>query len=323
MTSRTPTSLPGVERRPDGPPILRLDAAGDAADWVRVNKDALRESAAEHGALLVRGLALSDAALAGAALRAFGGLVPETETFAARRPYGGDVYSSTPWPPNVAMCQHHELSYLREPPRFLLFVCVAPSSAGGATPLADASAVLRALPASLVETFEREGWLLTRNYNEEIGASIADAFGTDDRRAVEDYCRDHAIEFAWRDGGALRTRQRRSAVLRHPSTGRRCWFNQAAFLNQWTMAPELREYMVDVYGEDGLPFNTSLGNGDPIDAAVVETIQHAYEANTVREPWRAGDLLVVDNLGTSHGRDPFEGPREVLVALADPVPVGG
>ena len=35
---------------------------------------------------------------------------------------------------------------------------------------------------------------------------------------------------------------------------------------------ELREYVVDVYGEDGLPFNTRFGNGDPIGADIVQTI---------------------------------------------------
>jgi hypothetical protein len=51
----------------------------------------------------------------------------------------------------------------------------------------------------------------------------------------------------------------------------------------------------------------------------VSTINEAYEAHTLREPWRSGDLLLVDNLRTAHSREPFEGPREVLAALADPV----
>ena len=114
-----------------------------------------------------------------------------------------------------------------------------------------------------------------------------------------------------------------SAVVRHPLTGRRCWFNQIAFLNEWTIAPEVREYLVDVYGEDGLPFNTRFGNGDPIGADVVQVINEAYEANTVRERWQAGDLLLVDNVRTAHGREPFEGPREVVVAMADAVRVTG
>jgi alpha-ketoglutarate-dependent taurine dioxygenase len=39
----------------------------------------------------------------------------------------------------------------------------------------------------------------------------------------------------------------------------------------------------------------------------------------VREPWQAGDLLLVDNIRTAHGRDAYTGPREVLVGLADAV----
>jgi Taurine catabolism dioxygenase TauD, TfdA family len=179
--------------------------------------------------------------------------------------------------------------------------------------------VLNALPPQLVQRFEQEGWLLTRTYNDDIGASYADAFGTDDRAAVERYCRENAIEFEWQPDGELRTRQRRSAVVRHPITGRRCWFNQIAFLNEWTMDPEVHEYLVDVYGADGLPFNTRFGGGDPIGEDVVQLLNEVYEAHTVREPWQVGDLMLVDNVRTAHSREPFEGPREVLVAMADAV----
>src|SRR5205809_621486 len=133
-----------------------------------------------------------------------------------------------------------------------------------ATPVADAAATLESLPAALVERFERTGWLLVRSYND-FGASFAEAFGVDDRGAIESYCRANAITYEWQPDGGLRTWQRRSAVVRHPRTGRRCWFNQLAFLNEWTMQPELHDYLVDIYG-DALPFNTRFGNGDPIGA---------------------------------------------------------
>ena len=130
--------------------------------------------------------------------------------------------------------------------------------------------------------------MLTRSYNDEIGASFAEAFGTEDRSAVESYCRANAIGFAWQPDGGLRTWQRRSAVVHHPVTGQRCWFNQIAFLNEWTIDPEVREYLVDMYGADGLPFNTRYGNGDPIGEDVVLLLNQVYEENTVREQWQAG-----------------------------------
>jgi alpha-ketoglutarate-dependent taurine dioxygenase len=205
----------------------------------------------------------------------------------------------------------------------MLFACLTPPTDGGATGVADASAVLESLPPALVERFEREGWMLTRGYNEEIGADWADSFGTGDRATVERYCQAGGIQLAWQPDGGLRTRQRRPAVVRHPVTGRRCWFNQIAFLNEWTLAAEVREYLVDEYGPDGLPFNTRFGNGDPIDAGTVALIDEVYQAHTLREPWQAGDLLFVDNIGSAHSREMFSGPREVVVGMIDPVRAGG
>jgi hypothetical protein len=201
----------------------------------------------------------------------------------------------------------------------MLFACLTATARGGATPLADAAAVLDTLPTALVERFERVGWLLIRNYNDDIGSSLADAFGTDDHGIIESYCRAKAIKFVWLADGAFRTWQHRSAVVSHPLSGHRSWFNQIAFLNEWTLNPEVREYLVDEYGEEGLPFNTRFGDGEPIGPDVVELINRAYEANTVREPWECGDLLLVDNIRTAHGRDAFEGPREIVVGMADPV----
>src|SRR3954463_15512678 len=263
-----------VDLQPGRVPMLRADATGDGPSWAAVHRDALRAVVAEHGAVLVRGLGLRDAAEVAAVYRglATAGLMIEREAFAERQTYAEGVYSSTKWPPNQPMCMHHELSYRLDFPGLMQFACLSAPTQGGATGVADAAAVLDALPSTLVERLEREGWVLVRNYNEEIGASVAEAFGTEARDAVETYCRANAIELEWQPDGGLRTRQRRSAVVRHPVTGRRCWFNQVAFLNQWTLAPEIREYLVDVYGEDGLPFTTRFGDGSPIGEDVVAVI---------------------------------------------------
>jgi len=318
MTNSPTTSLFNVDLQPGKPPVLQAEASGNAARWATEHRDALRAFVAEHGSLLVRGLALRDAAETEAVFRQLGSLMTEREAFASRRRYAEGVYSASKWPPNEHMCVHHELSYTLEPPGLILFACLVASAAGGETPVADSPKVLNSLPADLVERFEQLGWLLIRNYNSDIGASVTEAFGSGDRHAIESYCNANAIQFEWQSNGGLRTWQRRSAVVRHPRTGQRCWFNQIAFLNEWT-DPELREYLVDIYGEDGLPFNTRFGNGDPIGADVIQAIDEVYEKNTVRERWQSGDLFLVDNVRTAHGRESFEGPREVLVAMADAV----
>jgi len=302
-------------------PVLRVDGIRDAQRWVAGNREALRTTVTEQGFVIVRGLGLRDAAEAGAVFRqlATAGLMIEREAFASRRTYSDGVYSSVKWPAQLPMCMHHELSYLLQPPSLMMFACLSAPTSGGATAVADSTTLLDVLPTDLVDRFERTGWLLTRNYNDEIGASIAEAFGTADRADVERYCRTNAIEFDWQPDGGLRTTQRRRAVVRHPLTGQRCWFNQVAYLNEWSLDPELREYLIDIHGADGLPFNTQFGNGDPIGADVVHLLNDTYEANTMAEPWQAGDLLLVDNIRTAHCREPSTGPRDVVVAMGDPV----
>ncbi|MER6125834.1 TauD/TfdA family dioxygenase [Streptomyces sp. NPDC001795] len=319
MSSSPPTSLLEVELRSDRPPILHVDTPDDASSWAAEYRDALRAEVTEHGVVLVRGLGLREPDQVGAVLAELaGGLMTEREAFAPRQRYGPGLYSSANWPANQPMCMHHELSYTLEFPGLMLFACLTAPDQGGATAVADAERVLQALPTALSDRFEREGWLLTRSYNDEIGASLTESFGTDDPAAIERYCRAHAIDFTWQPDGALHTRQRRNAVVRHPVTGRRCWFNQIAFLNEWTLAPEVREYLVDVYGEDGLPFNTRFGDGTPIGEDVIQLLNTTYEDHTRREPWQAGDVMLVDNVRTAHSREAYTGERQVLVAMAEP-----
>ncbi|MER5598966.1 TauD/TfdA family dioxygenase [Streptomyces sp. NPDC002265] len=319
MSSSSLAALPEVDLRPGTPPILRVEAPAEATRWAAENRDTLRARVTEHGALLVRGLDLRDAERTGAVFAALAGdPMTEREAFAPREVRGPGLYSTTAWPANQPMCMHHELSYRLEIPGLMLFACLRAPGQGGATAVADAEQVLQALPSALRERFEREGWMLTRSYNDEIGASLEESFGTDDRAAVEHYCHAQDIDFAWQPDGSLRTRQLRSAVVTHPVTGRRCWFNQIAFLNEWTLAPEVREYLVDEYGADGLPFNTRFGDGSPIGEDIVQLLNATYEDHTRREPWQAGDVLLVDNIRTAHSREAFTGEREVLVGMAEP-----
>src|SRR5439155_761420 len=134
MTYSSPTSMLNVDLQPGKPPILRVEATGDAARWAAEHRDALRAFVAEHGSLLVRGLGLREAAETGAVFRQLGSLMTETEAFAPRRRYADGVYSASKWPPNQHMCMHHELSYALQPPGLMLFACLVAPTARGETP---------------------------------------------------------------------------------------------------------------------------------------------------------------------------------------------
>ncbi|MEU9502437.1 TauD/TfdA family dioxygenase [Streptomyces sp. NPDC048196] len=312
-----------VEVNPGKPALLRVTERlrpEHAADWITERRAELDELVLRHGAVLVRGLGIPDAA----ALQRVGERIttraaPEREAFARRRQLGADAVSSLEWPADQPMCMHHELSYALEFPRTLVIGCFSAPERGGVTGVADAQQVLAELPAPLVERFEREGWKLSRSYNNLLGLSWQEAFGVADRTAAEQYCRANKIITEWQPDGRLRTHQRRSAVIHHPVTGARCWFNQIGFLSEWNLDPAVREFMVGQFGPEGLPFTTAFGGGEPLDPETAAIIGEVYEAATLREPWQSGDLFLIDNIRMAHSREPFTGERELGLVFGDPV----
>src|SRR3989454_5408978 len=115
MSSSSPTSLLDVDLRPGKPPMLRVEATGDAPRWAAEHRDALRAAVAEHGSLLVRGLGLRDVAETEAVFRRLASLMTEKEAFAPRRSYSDGVYSSSTWPPNQPMRSEEHTSELQSP----------------------------------------------------------------------------------------------------------------------------------------------------------------------------------------------------------------
>ncbi|WHX16330.1 amino acid adenylation domain-containing protein [Streptomyces malaysiensis subsp. malaysiensis] len=306
-------------------PLRVLDARGgpDPAGRAAAHRGAARAALAESGAVMLRGLGVrtpGDVADVAAALGI--AAMTEREGFAPRTAHAPGVYSGSHWPADEPMCMHHELSYAATVPGTLIFGCLTAPGSGGRTTVADSQRVLAALPPGLIAPFERHGWLLRRMYHD-VGVAWADAFGTADRSAVDAYCAAAGIEHAWLSDDRLATRQRRTAVVRHPRTGAPGWFNQVAFLNGLTMDPAVRDYLTDVYGPDGLPFDTSAGDGTPVTAATVDGINAVYDRFTVGEPWQEGDVLLVDNIRTAHAREPYEGRRDIAVVLGDPTELPG
>jgi alpha-ketoglutarate-dependent taurine dioxygenase len=134
---------------------------------------------------------------------------------------------------------------------------------------------------------------------------------------VEQHCREAAIEFEWKDGNRLRTRQVRPAIRTHPYTGEQSWFNHMLFFHITSLPPNVRDAFVSGIKEEDYPFNTYYGDGSSIEPSVLEEVREAYAQETVAFPWQKGDILMVDNMLAAHGREPFTGPRKIMVAMAE------
>ncbi|MER5784111.1 TauD/TfdA family dioxygenase [Streptomyces mobaraensis] len=309
---------------PTGTPGLPLEVAGtrdgvDPAEWARTHRDTVTGWLRRHGAVLFRGF--------GVGLDGFGDVVhalagsPEAyvERSSPRTALGHHLYTATDHPADQPIPPHNENSYQLRFPGRLVFGCLTPARTGGATPLADTRRVLGRLDPAVVAAFARRGVLYQRNYGDGIGMSWQDAFQTRDKAAVTAYCVARRVDVEWKPDGGLRTTQVRPALAVHPATGERVWFNHAAFFHVSARPPALRDALLAQFDERDLPSHTFYGDGGPIEPAVMEELHRAYAAELVAPAWRAGDVLLVDNLLTAHGREPFTGERRVVVGMAQPL----
>jgi alpha-ketoglutarate-dependent taurine dioxygenase len=310
-------------REPGKPVIVNTPAfatMGEATAWLDSQRAAIQAELHRSGAVLLRGLPVSDAASFAEARDA---LIQERagykEKATPRTDFGEGVFSSTDLPAVQPIRLHNENSYTLDFPGVLLFGCVTAPAEGGATTVGDMREALRLLPADLAERFARAGWLLVRTYSELAGLPWYKTFATEDKAVAEAYCRENTVGYEWVDEETMRTRQRRSAIVTHPVTGEKVWFNHFAFWNSRTLDEDVREVLVETYGADSLPFNTYLGDGTALTDAEVDAINEVYDRVTVRETWQQGDVMLVDNILCAHGREAFAGDRKILVAMGEPV----
>lgn len=149
-----------------------------------------------------------------------------------------------------------------------------------------------------------------------LGKSWRETFETDSRDEVEEFLAGAGATWEWTADG-LRVVQLRPATLRHPVTGAEVWFNQA---DQWHPAgldDDIARVMTQVMGPDELPQSVTFADGSPIPDEYVTQIRDRGLEAAVDVDWRVGDLLLIDNVLTAHGRRPYTGDRRVLVAMSD------
>ncbi|HEX6291095.1 MAG TPA: TauD/TfdA family dioxygenase [Herpetosiphonaceae bacterium] len=289
-------------------------------DWAAAHREEIQAHLLTHGGLLFRDFAVPEIADFEQFVRATSGnLLEYRERSSPRSQVSGNIYISTDYPADQPIFLHNENSYQHTWPLKIFFFCVTAAEQGGETPIADVRKVYQRIDPAIRARFARKGWMYVRNFGQGIGLPWQTVFQTEDKAAVEEYCRQHQIEATWREGDRLRTRAIREAVLRHPQSGELVWFNHATFFHVTTLSPMVRDAMLAEFSEEDLPANSYYGDGTPIEPEVVEALREAYHQETVSFPWQRGDILMLDNMLVAHGRAPFVGSRKVVVGMAEPV----
>lgn len=293
-----------------------LDANVLVAD-TRV-RAALLHELSRYGGVLVRGARPVGAAGFNAHASSYGKPLLSYEFASTPRSHiEKGVYSSTEYPATQWIDQHNEQSYTLSWPSWIWFYCDIAARQGGATPVADSREVWKRIDPALRRLFSNKRVMYVRNYGTGLDLPWQKVFNTDRREDVEAFCASNRIQYEWgEDGEALRTRQVCQAELQHPQSGEMVWFNQAHLFHVSSLPEDLRESLLDAFAVEDLPRHAFFGDGTPIDDAMLAEIRDVYERTMLAFDWRAGDLMMLDNLLMSHGRAPFSGPRRVLVAMA-------
>ncbi|MBA1200986.1 amino acid adenylation domain-containing protein [Pseudomonas capeferrum] len=304
----------------DFPLVLEpTDPDLDAVRWIEANRPYLEEKLARHGGILFRGFSIRDSQAFEAFAEAvqpglYGnyGDLPKQEG-------GQNTYRSTPYPEKKMILFHNESAHQDSWPRKQLFFCEQPSPVGGATPVVDCRQMYLRLPETLRHTFERKGLLYVRTFTGKLDVSWQHFFKTQSRDEVEARCRASGIDWRWLADDELQIRTPCPAIITHPLTGARSFFNQVQLHHIHCLDADVREDLLAMFGIERMPRNVYYGDGSPIEDEVMSLIGALYEQCAVRFDWRKGDVILLDNMLVAHARDPFEGPRKIVVAMGDMV----
>lgn len=299
------------------PLVIEGDGRLDAGAWLVEQREAIDAALLRHGAILFRSFDLRTPQ----DFEAFASSI-QPELFGEygdlpKQAGGKATYHSTPYPKDKMILFHNESSHLERWPRKQLFFCEVPSLTGGATPIVDCREMLERLPVSLVSRLQAKGLLYVRTFANRLDVGWREFFKTEDKGEVESRLRRSGAEWRWLDKDGLQMRTRAHGVIRHPISGARVFFNQVQLHHTSSLDPDLREDLLMLVGENYMPRNVYYGDGTTISDSDMTTIGGTFEECAVRFSWRQGDVLLLDNMLVAHARDPYEGPRKIVVAMGD------
>lgn len=300
-------------------PLIIAKSGTDPLRWFKDNKELIEENILKYGGFLFRNFGFRS-------VSEFNNLVNVLETnlldyeyrSTPRTRLGGKIYTATEYPADQTIPLHNENSYTNSWPQKIYFFCVLAAKEGGQTPVADSRKVYNLIDPAVRNKFKKNGIMYVRNFIPGIDLSWQEVFQTTDPNDVANFCGKNKIAYSWleRQSSVLQTKQICQATLKHPKTNENVWFNQAHLFHISALPEENVEYLLSEVGKDYLPRNSYYGDGSEIDNEDLNHIRDCYEKEKIIFSWQDGDVMILDNILFTHGRERFKGPRKVVVAMS-------
>jgi alpha-ketoglutarate-dependent taurine dioxygenase len=294
--------------------IKRKDESIELSDLINENREQYEEDLRKYGAILARGFNIDTVEKFKEVTQGF-----QKESLAytlrssPRYEITENVYVSTTYPEDESINMHSESSYAPSHPSKIIFCCIIPAAYRGETPIADNRLIVRNIREDILEKFKNTGVIYKRNLTGLLGMSWEEVFQTSDKIEVEEDCIKNGMDFKWISDTHLELSWKKKAIWEHPVTGELVWFNHAMFFNKYSFSEDLLDF---ISSDDELPNNTYYGDGSEISKEEIENIKEAYQKAIVEFPWEKGDVLFLDNMLMSHGRNPYKGDRKIIVSIS-------
>jgi alpha-ketoglutarate-dependent taurine dioxygenase len=300
-------------------PLIIRPAVRDVAlaEWVKEQRALIEHELSHHGAILFRGFGIKSPTEFEQVAAA---ICPHLFLEYGDAPHdgvSGNVYSPTAYPADKAILFRNQSSHLRQWPMKIWFYCAKSVQTGGEIRLVDCRRVYQSLDARIRERFQNKNLLYIRNFTSGSDVGWQSFFQTENRGDVESICREHGIDFEWKDGDRLQTRRLRGAVAAHPKTGEMVFFNQVQLHHPFCSGESRRKSLRSIFSEDESPRNVYYGDGSPIEESALQEIGRVYQENAVLFPWQEGDILMLDNMLTAHGRNPDLDVQKIVAAAGE------
>lgn len=297
------------------PLVLQAPNSGlDLYSWLSDNKDDFEKDLLKYGGILCRGFKINTVEKFQHLMTIFPNDLLEYKLRSSPRySLEKNVYVSTTYPEDETIQMHSESSYAPNHPERIIFCCITPAEFRGETPIADNRILLSQLSPETKAKFLEKGILYRRNLNGFLGLTWQEVFQSSDKEYVEEECRINEMDFEWVNDTALLLKWKKKAIWVHPVTNEEVWFNHGLFFNKYMLDEAI---LNSVTSFDDLPNDTFFGDGTEISKEEIEEIRLAYKKATVEFPWEKGDVLFLDNMLFSHGRNPYKGERKIIVSIS-------